>query len=434
MLDMMSLCGRMSQQSARHVVQRLCRKRMLAKEEAELAALEGALAVGQSGGPTAVINASLVGVVEQAVQEKQVTAVYGCLRGIQGVLMDRFIDLARESPQTLGRLRRTPGAALGTVRYKLRPEDYERVVEVLHAHDVRFFCYLGGNDSMDTAHRIHLVAQQMGYELRCIGVPKTVDNDLAGTDHCPGYGSAARFVALATRDTGWDTESMGPSSPVKIIEIMGRNAGWLTAAAALARAEPGDPPHLIYVPERPVQDAVVVAEVRDIVAAREHCVIALSEGAVPDTGMGEVDAFGHRMKGGAAEYLEGLLGTKLGLKVRIDKPNYLQRSFSTCISDVDVEEAYQVGRAAVQLAVGGESGVMVALKRVGNDPYQCKTTTVPLQEVANRERLLPDAYISERGNDVTAAFLDYARPLIGRPLPALARLDRHAVPSLAQGR
>ncbi len=375
-----------------------------------------------------MINSSLVGVIDQALQEEQVTAVYGSLRGIQGVLMEQFVDLARESPRTLVRLRRTPGAALGTVRYKLRPEDYGRVVEVLHAHDVRFFCYVGGNDSMDTARRIHLVAQQRGYELRCIGVPKTVDNDLAGTDHCPGYGSAARFVALATRDTGWDTESMGSSSPVKIIEIMGRNAGWLAAAAALARAEPGDPPHLIYVPERPVEDAAVVDEVRDVVAALGHCVIALSEGAVPETGMGEVDAFGHQMKGGAAEHLARLLGAHLGLKVRIDKPNYLQRSFSTCISDVDAEEAYQVGRAAVRLAVGGQSGAMVALKRVSDDPYRCETTMVPLEEAANRERLLPDAYISERGNGVSLAFLDYARPLIGRPLPALARLGKYAVP------
>jgi len=396
-----------------------------------LAALRGALVVGQSGGPTAVINSSLVGVIEQALAEEQVTAVYGSLRGIQGVLRDRFIDLGRESSQTLSRLRRTPGAALGTVRYKLRPEDYERVVEVLRGHDVRFFCYVGGNDSMDTAHQVHLVAQRMGYELRCIGVPKTVDNDLAGTDHCPGYGSAARFVALATRDTGWDTESMGLSSPVKIVEIMGRNAGWLTAAASLAREEPGDPPHLIYVPERPVEDAAVVGDVSDVVAAREHCVIALSEGAVPDSGMGEVDAFGHQMKGGAAEYLARLLSTELGLKVRIDKPNYLQRSFSTCISDVDAEEAYRVGQTAVRLAVSEQSGVMVTLERVGHGPYRCETGAVPLEQVSNRECLLSDIYISERGNDVTFAFLDYARPLIGRPLPALARLARYTVPPLA---
>jgi ATP-dependent phosphofructokinase / diphosphate-dependent phosphofructokinase len=393
-----------------------------------MATLRGALVVGQSGGPTAVINNSLVGVIEQSLLEEQVTAVYGSLRGIQGVLQDRMVDLGRESPQTLSRLRRTPGAALGTVRYKLQEEDYERVVEVLRAHDVRFFCYIGGNDSMDTAHRVDVVAQRMGYELRSIGVPKTVDNDLAGTDHCPGYGSAARFVALAARDTGWDTESMGPSSPVKIIEIMGRNAGWLTATAALARQEPGDPPHLIYVPERPVDDAKVVGEVGDVVAAREHCVIALSEGAVPDAGMGEVDAFGHQMKGGAAEYLERVLSDQLGLKVRIDKPNYLQRCFSTCISDVDANEAYMVGQSAVRLAVDGKTGVMVTLVRVAQDPYQCETGTVPLEQVANAERLLPDVYLSEQGDDVTPAFLDYARPLIGPPPPPLARLARYAAP------
>jgi len=395
-----------------------------------MATLRGALVVGQSGGPTAVINNSLVGVIEQSLLEEQITAVYGSLRGIQGVLQDRLVDLGRESPQTLSGLRRTPGAALGTVRYKLQEEDYERVVEVMRAHGVRFFCYIGGNDSMDTAYRVDAVARRTGYELRCIGVPKTVDNDLAGTDHCPGYGSAARFVALAARDTGWDTESMGLSSPVKVIEIMGRNAGWLTAAAALARKETGDPPHLIYVPERPVDDATVVAEVGDVVAAREHCVVALSEGAVPDTGMGEVDAFGHQMKGGAAEHLERILSEQLGLKVRVDKPNYLQRSFSTCISEVDANEAYMVGQSAVRLAVDGKSGVMVTLVRVAQDPYQCETGTVPLEQIANAERLLPDVYLSEQGNDVTAAFLDYARPLIGPPPPPLARLARFAVPPL----
>ena len=197
--------------------------------------LKGKLIVGQSGGPTQVINSSLVGVIEEALESDQVTGVYGSLRGITGVLDNRLIDLARESKTTLAMLRQTPGAALGTVRYKVKPEDYARMIEVFRAHEVRFFCYIGGNDSMDTAHKVHLAAQEMGYELRSIGVPKTVDNDLARTDHCPGYGSAARFVALAVRDSGWDTESMGPSSPVKIVEVMGRNAGWLTAAAALGR-------------------------------------------------------------------------------------------------------------------------------------------------------------------------------------------------------
>ncbi len=389
--------------------------------------LKGKLVVGQSGGPTQVINNSLVGVIEEALEQEAITGIYGMLRGIRGVLDDRFVDLERESPETLALLRHTPGAALGTVRYKLRPEDFERIVEVLRAHEVRFFCYIGGNDSMDTAHKVHLAAQEMGYELLAIGIPKTVDNDLAYTDHCPGYGSAARFVALAVRDSGRDTESMGPSSPVKIVEIMGRNAGWLTAAAALGRQEEGDPPHLIYLPERPVDGERVVEDVRRIVDEREHCVIALSEGAVPDTGLDEVDAFGHRMKGGAADYLARVIREQLGLKVRMDKPNYLQRSFSACISGVDAREAYRVGREAVRLAVAGQSDVMVTLVRRPGEEYSCDTGVAPLSEVANAEKLLPDEYIAPTGTGVTAAFIEYARPLIGEPLPPIGRLRGYPV-------
>jgi 6-phosphofructokinase 1 len=209
---------------------------------------------------------------------------------------------------------------------------------------------------------------------------------------------------------------------------MGRNAGWLTAAAVLGRRETGDPPHLVYVPERPVQDDQVLRDVERIVVEREHCVIALSEGAVSDTGTGEVDAFGHRMKGGAADYVAGLIGAKLGLKVRMDKPNYLQRSFSLCMSSVDADEAYRVGRAAVQLAVSGQSDVMITLERRAQGNYTCETGAAALAEIANAEKLLPDAFIAEQGNDITPAFLEYARPLIGEPLPRLGRLARHPVP------
>lgn len=399
-----------------------------------MAGLGGKLVVGQSGGPTQVINGSLVGVVEQALDQSEITGIYGSLRGISGVLEDRFIDLSRESAETLALLRRTPGAALGTVRYKLQRDDYARVVQVFRSHGVRFFCYIGGNDSMDTAYRVHLAAQDIGYELRCVGVPKTVDNDLAFTDHCPGYGSAARFVALAVRDSGWDTASMGPSSPVKIVEIMGRNAGWLAAAAALGREAPGDPPHLIYVPERPVDDQSVVVGVRRVVEEQEHCVIALSEGAVSNSETTETDAFGHSMKGGAADHLARTILEQLGLKVRIDKPNYLQRSFSLSMSPVDADEAYRVGRAAVQLAAAGESGVMVTLERQPSDPYFCETGMALLDQVANAERLLPDEYVNALGNDVTDAFLEYARPLIGTSLPPLARLSKFPIlPSTYSG-
>lgn len=395
-----------------------------------MAGQKAKLVVGQSGGPTQVINNSLVGVVEEALEHAQIAGIYGAMRGIGGVLDEQFVDLARESAEVLGLLRRTPGAALGTVRYKVRPEDYERIVNVLRAHDVRYFCYIGGNDSMDTAHKVHLAAQSMGYELFVVGVPKTVDNDLAYTDHCPGYGSAARFVALAARDTGWDTEAMGMSSPVKIIEIMGRNAGWLTAAAALGRREPGDPPHLIYVPERPIDIRSVIRDVQQVVQERAHCVIALSEGAVPDTGLSEVDAFGHQMKGGAADYLSGVIGDELGLKVRLDKPNYLQRSFSCCISDVDAEEAYRVGREAVRMALAGQSDRMITLERNLGSAYASHTGMAPLEQVANAEKLLAEEYISAAGNDVLPAFLEYARPLIGQPLPRLGRLAAYPVTPL----
>jgi 6-phosphofructokinase len=395
----------------------------------ELSMVTGKLVVGQSGGPTQVINSSLVGVVDEALAHPEITGVYGSLRGITGILSDCLVDLGRESRTTLELVRRTPGAALGTVRYKLRAEDYARIVSVLQAHDVRYLVYIGGNDSMDTAHQVHCAAHQMGYELRVIGVPKTVDNDLPYTDHCPGYGSAARFVALAVRDSGRDTESMGMSSPVKIVEVMGRNAGWLTASAVLGRQQSGDPPHLVYVPERPVAEGLLVEDVRRIVAERDHCVIALSEGAVPDTGLAEVDAFGHKMKGGAAEYVADVIQAALGHKVRIDKPNYLQRSFSLACSGVDLEEAYRVGSRAVEAALLGQTDVMLTLLRGSGKAYTCDIGSVALAKVANVERLLPDAHISDRGNDVTDAFVEYALPLIGDPLPRLGRLERYPVPA-----
>ena len=268
-----------------------------------MARLEGKLMVGQSGGPTAVINASLVGVIEEAAKHKEITGVYGMLHGIRGLLTEQLVDLAHEPQETLSLLRRTPGAALGTIRHKVTRDEFARLVAVLQAYDVRFLCYIGGNDSMDTAHKIYTAAQAHAYDLRVVGIPKTVDNDLNGTDHCPGYGSAARFVALALRDSGRDTESMKHSSPVKIVEVMGRNAGWIAAATALGRQEAGDPPHLICFPERPLKDNGIILAVRHVLEERGCCVIALSEGAFPDASLNEVDPFGHKMKGGAAEHL-----------------------------------------------------------------------------------------------------------------------------------
>jgi ATP-dependent phosphofructokinase / diphosphate-dependent phosphofructokinase len=400
--------------------------------------IKGNLVVGQSGGPTAVINSSLVGVIHEALEHEEIGNVYGMLHGISGVLKEEFVDLRHESAETLGRLRNTPASALGTVRYKVSDADYERLIEVFQAYNVRYFCYIGGNDSADTTHKIHILAEKKGYELYAIGVPKTVDNDLAHTDHCPGYGSAARFVVNAIRDTGYDTEAMGASGPIKIMEVMGRNAGWLTAASALAKETPEDPPQLIYLPERGVSIEQVVEDVRYWYKKLGHCVLAVSEGMRNETGqdMGtipgkvDVDAFGHARKGGVCEFLEDAIRDALGLRARIDKPSYLQRSFGTMISSVDREEAYMVGRAAVRAAAGGHTDVMVALERAPGAEYMVKTGLAPLAEVANFERTVPTEYINEQGNGVTPAFIEYARPLIGEPLMRYARLAKVSVPKI----
>lgn len=386
---------------------------------------KGNLAIGQSGGPTVAINSSLCGVIQEALSHDEIGEIYGMFRGIRGLLNDQFVDLRRQSPDVINGLRRTPSAALGTGRYKVTPKDYERILDVLEARNIRYVHYIGGNDSADTSLKLHKLAADAGYELHVIAVPKTVDNDLYGTDHCPGYPSAARFVAAALRDTGRDTEAMGPASPVKILEIMGRNAGWLTAAAALAREEEGDPPHLVYVPERPVSVERLVDDVQGCYREHEHVVIAMSEGAqeAPGKTLGEeyapkeVDVFGHRMKGGVSDYVAALLRGRLGLKVRLDRPNYLQRCFMLCASPVDLEEAYRIGRKAVQEGLSGRIEGMVTLTRDPGPEYHCSAGIASLEGIANREKKLPNGFMNEEGNWPTSAFLAYARPLLGEPWP-----------------
>ncbi|MGC8788059.1 MAG: 6-phosphofructokinase [Anaerolineae bacterium] len=396
---------------------------------------KGNLAVGQSGGPTVTINSSLCGVIQEAMAHDEIGEIYGMYRGIRGLLQDQFIDLRRQSPEIIEGLRHTPGAALGTVRYKVTPKDYERILEVLKKRNIRYLHYIGGNDSADTSWQLYKLAADAGYELHVIGVPKTVDNDLWATDHCPGYPSAARFVAMAVRDTGRDTEAMGPESPVKIVEIMGRNAGWLTAAAALAREEEGDAPHLVYVPERPVSVEQLIEDVRRCYEEREHVVIAMSEGAqeAPGKTLGEeyapkeIDAFGHRMKGGVSDFVATLLTGKLGLKVRLDKPNYIQRSLMICASPIDLEEAYRVGRQAVKEAIAGRMEGMITLIRDPGPEYHCSLGVASLGDIANRERMLPPEFMNEAGNYPTEAFLAYARPLIGELQPKYVRLSKYFV-------
>jgi ATP-dependent phosphofructokinase / diphosphate-dependent phosphofructokinase len=401
-----------------------------------MADLKGRLVVAQSGGPTAVINASLAGVIAGGLAHPDtITDIYGALHGIEGVLNEDLIDLRRESPHTLELLRRTPSSALGSCRHKLTDGEYDRILDVFRAHDIRYFCYIGGNDSMDTADRVQRLASERGYDLRVMGAPKTVDNDLAFTDHCPGYGSVARWMAIATRDIGLDTEAIGVVDRVKVIECMGRNAGWITAAAALGRDHPDAAPHLIYLPERPIDVSAMLADVQGVVDRLGYCVIAVCEGVrgadgqplAESTSALDVDAFGHAQRGGVADFLCQVIASRLKLKARFDKPGTIQRVAGLQASAVDQDEAFMAGEMAVTYALAGTAGKMVTLERVSDAPYRCQTGLAALDSVANAEKLMPDAFISPAGNDVTEAFLQYARPLIGDKLPPYAHLAKMMV-------
>jgi 6-phosphofructokinase 1 len=398
--------------------------------------LEGNAIVGQSGGPTAVINASLAGVIEEAKQHSEIKGIYGMVNGVEGLLNEAIADLSAEDERAVSLLPKTPSAALGSCRKKLSESDYQRLLDLFAAHDIRYWFYIGGNDSADTTHRVGRLAAEAGWEMRVIGIPKTVDNDLGYTDHCPGYGSVARFNALATRDAGLDTVAMRTVGAVKIIETMGRNAGWITAATALAREQPGDPPHLIYLPERVFDQTRFLEDVRCEVDRGQGCVIAVCEGLRDESGEPlvsskhslETDSFGHRQLGGVGDYLVELIAEELGIRARFDKAGTIQRSCGLAQSEVDVAEARLVGEAAVRSACDGVTDEMITLERVSNNPYRCETGLAPLAEVANAERPVPDEFIGAGGNDVTPAFLDYARPLIGAPFPRYARLKLRRIP------
>ena len=398
-------------------------------------ALKGKLLVGQSGGPTAVINASLAGVVEEARRHSEIEAVYGMVHGVQGFLEEEAIDLSGQPEEVISLLPHTPAAALGSCRRKLSEADYDRLIELFKAHEIRYLCYIGGNDSADTSHKIGQLAAKAGWEMRVVGVPKTVDNDLGYTDHCPGYGSVARFNAMAVRDAGRDSLAMCTVTPVKIIETMGRNAGWITASTALAREEPGDAPHLIYLPERVFDKEQFLADVKAQLEQGRGCVVAVCEGLkdgegrpiVQSTKSTDVDAFGHGQLGGIGDYLQQFVSEELGVKARANKAGTFQRAFGSLQSEVDVAEAKMAGAAAVERACEGVTDQMITLERVSNDPYRCETGLAALEAVANAERPVPAEYINEAGNDVTEAFVEYARPLIGGPLPPYARLEAKPV-------
>ena len=388
--------------------------------------LKGNLLVGQSGGPSAVINASLCGIIEEASKHSQIEQIYGMGYGIEGLLhKNLMINLTNLSPSVIKRLYHTPSSILGTCRYKLKEDEYEKVFDILKAHNIRYLFYIGGGDSMSTAHKIDELARGNGYPLRVMGVPKTIDNDLPLTDHSPGYGSAARFNAILTMETGLDGRAMQFPEPVKIIETMGRNTGWVTAAACLGKRKEEDAPHLIYVPERPFIVDKFLSDVENtyrrvgwvLVVACEGLKDTSGELIAADKRELNIDAFGHPELGGVGEYLTELVKDNLKIKARYDKPGTAQRASMTCVSKVDLEEAYLVGKVAVQQAVKGEDGYMVTLVRESTDEYKCSTGLAKLEEVAGKEKYLPDEFINDEANFVTDKYKQYALPLIGEPLP-----------------
>lgn len=386
--------------------------------------LKGNLIFGQSGGPTSVINASAAGVFIEALGHGDVIEhVYGAAHGIVGILNEEFYDMSKEDAEQLELLKTTPSSSLGSCRYKLAnpdkdDKDYKRILEVFKKYNIRYFLYNGGNDSMDTCNKVSTYLSDAGYECRVMGVPKTIDNDLWGTDHCPGFASAAKYIATTVMEVYEDARVYN-TGMVCVIEIMGRHAGWLTAAAALA-GHKGHGPDLIYLPEVDFDIDRMLVDVKRIYEKEGNVIIAVSEGVQTKDGkfipelVGEVsvDAFGHKQLGGTATVLANYIKGKLGCKVRGIELSLMQRCASHLASRTDVDEAVLAGRMAVRQAVEGQSGYMVAFARPESGSYACEIKMIPLSEVANAEKKVPREWINEEGNYVNEKFIDYCLPLI----------------------
>jgi 6-phosphofructokinase 1 len=421
-----------------------------------MADLIGNCIVAQSGGPTAVINASIAGVIEEAYKHEQIEEVFGALNGIRGILNEEIVDLSEEKNSAIKGLLYTPAAALGSCRHKLdfasadankaaqAQRDCERVLEVFKAHNIRYFFYAGGNDSMDTAGKINKLAQQQGYDLRVIGVPKTIDNDLPFTDHCPGYGSVVKYLATAVLEASRDLEAMSAGDTCSIIEVMGRHAGWIAAGTVLAKRAEEDGPHIVLLPEVAFDEAKLVAEVSSAMTKHGRCILVVGEGLRGAdgklvsfmSGKFEKDSFGHSQLGGVAESLRAIIEEKAGVKCRTAKLGIPQRSAGHCASKTDRDNAYLAGSRAVQLAVEGATDVMVTLTREGAaDSPKFGTGTAPLADIANNEKQLPREWINEAGTLPNEKFIEYARPLIQGEvnppfeggLPKYVRLEKHPV-------
>ena len=391
---------------------------------------KGSAIVAQSGGPTTVINASACGVVQRAMDSGRIERVLGASNGILGVLTEDLFDISAESADTIDAMKRTPAAAIGSCRYKLKSleeskADYERIVEVFKAHDIRYFFYAGGNDSMDTCDKVNKLAADTGYELTCMGIPKTIDNDLAYTDHCPGYGSVAKYVATSAMNAGRDTEALYTTDTCTILEVMGRNAGWIAAAAGLAQRCEEDAPHLVYLPEVAFSLDQFVGDCRDVLKRWGRIFIVVGEGLknadgeyfTADAGAFGRDSFGHAQLGGVAEVLKAVVEKEVGVKARFNKLGTNQRSAMHFASRTDVNEAYMCGEAAVNEALSGTNGKMITLLRDEGPTYKCTTGLAELSEVANGEKFVPREYINQAGNGISEAMKDYVRPLVQGEAP-----------------
>jgi len=391
---------------------------------------KGNAMVAQSGGPTAVINSSACGVIQEAMKSGRIGQVIGATNGILGVLKEDLFDMSAEEPETIEAMKRTPAAAMGSCRYKLKSleeskADFERVLDVFKAHEIRYFFYAGGNDSMDTADKVNKLAADAGYELTCMGIPKTVDNDLAYTDHCPGYPSVAKYVATCAMEAGRDTEALYTTDTCTILEVMGRNAGWIAAATGLAARSPEDAPHLVYMPEAPFSFNKFVGDVQEVLKRLGRVFIVAGEGlkdekgnyVTADSGVFSKDSFGHVQLGGVAEMLKAVIEKEVKIKARFNKLGTNQRSAMHFASLTDVNEAYMCGQMAVKYALDGVNGKMVTLVREKGPKYKCTTGLAELSDVANGEKKVPREFINDAGNHITDAMRDYVRPLVQGEAP-----------------
>lgn len=380
------------------------------------------LIIGQSGGPTAVINSSLAGAIDFAFSSGKVGTVYGMLNGVEGLLEENIINLSNmfeSMPYELNRLKLTPAMFLGSCRYKLSGdrEEMKKIVDILKKHDIGYFVYIGGNDSMDTVKKLSDYTIENGIDIKVVGVPKTIDNDLNGIDHSPGFGSAAKYIASCVREVAYDTSIYSIKS-VHIIEAMGRNAGWLTAASALARQEDMVAPHLIYLPEIPFSVEQFVSDVKKKLERYNSIIVVVSEGIKDKEGNyisaqnEKTDFFGHAQLSGTGEYLKTIIENEIGCKVRSLEPSVIQRSAGHISSLTDVEEAYNLGEVAVNAALHGKSGVFSTIRRISDRPYSIEYGTEDVAVVANIEKRVPRSWINQEGNDVTQEMIDYIRPLI----------------------